>query len=79
MLYCNHALLLDLDPATYIPTYIHTFTHSPHALPSSFRLESTGKERSVLVSDPRCDVGGVMMNDETFELEAVELNYEVSE
>lgn len=29
------------------------------------------------MSDPRCDVGTVLVNDETFKVEAVEFNYEV--
>lgn len=35
------------------------------------------QERAALVSDPRCDVGSVLVNDETLAVEAVEFNYEV--
>lgn len=35
------------------------------------------QERATLVSDPRCDVGSVLVNDETLHVEAVSFNYEV--
>ena len=35
----------------------------------------TGKELETLATDPRCDVGGVMVNDDTHEVQAVGFNY----
>ena len=40
------------------------------------RLDATsGKELELLASDPRCDVGGIMVNDVTHKVEAVGFNY----
>ncbi len=39
-------------------------------------FRATTQERATLVSDPRCDVGSVLVNDETLRIEAVEFNYE---
>ncbi len=38
-----------------------------------------GKERRTLVADPRCDVGEVMVDEETHAPQAVSLNYERSD
>ena len=38
---------------------------------------ATGVEIQTLVEDPRCDVGAVMVNPETLEIEAAEVNYQV--
>ena len=40
---------------------------------------SDGNEKRALVVDPRCDVGEVMVDEETHEVQAVSLNYERSE
>ena len=36
---------------------------------------ATGKELETLATDPRCDVGGVMVNDDTHRVQAVGFNY----
>jgi len=36
---------------------------------------ATGKELELIATDPRCDVGGIMVNDVTHKIEAVGFNY----
>jgi len=36
---------------------------------------ATGKEQELIATDPRCDVGGIMVNDVTHKIEAVGFNY----
>jgi dienelactone hydrolase len=36
---------------------------------------ATGKETELIATDPRCDVGGIMVNDVTHKIEAVGFNY----
>ena len=36
---------------------------------------ASGKETKTLATDPRCDVGGIMVNDDTHRVEAVGFNY----
>jgi dipeptidyl aminopeptidase/acylaminoacyl peptidase len=40
---------------------------------------TTGKEMAQIATDPRCDVGGIMVNDVSHKVEAVGFNYERNE